>query len=52
MSVGAAPFRRLSMAVDVWGLGCLVYYTLSDGQHPFGGRLVRESNILKVICTC
>jgi len=27
-------------------LGCLFYYTLTNGQHPFGGLLQRQSNIL------
>lgn len=32
--------------VDVWPLGCMFHYVLSDGSHPFGGRYARESNIL------
>lgn len=38
---------RLTKAVDIFALGCLFYYVLSNGGHPFGDRYERESNILK-----
>ena len=31
-------------ASDVWSLGCLFFYFLGDGQHPFG-----DSNMLRTL---
>ncbi|XP_066517792.1 serine/threonine-protein kinase/endoribonuclease IRE1 isoform X2 [Hoplias malabaricus] len=33
-------------AVDVFSAGCVFYYTVSRGQHPFGDTLRRQANIL------
>lgn len=41
-----APSLRLSRSVDIFALGCVFYYVLSGGEHPFGGRLHREMNII------
>lgn len=38
---------RLTKSVDIFALGCLFYYTLTNGAHPFGDRFEREVNILK-----
>ena len=38
---------RLTKFVDIFALGCLFYYTLTRGEHPFGDKFVREVNILK-----
>ncbi|KAF9011861.1 hypothetical protein BDQ17DRAFT_1405458 [Cyathus striatus] len=38
---------RLTKSVDIFALGCLFYYTLTSGSHPFGDRFEREVNILK-----
>ncbi len=38
---------RLTRAVDVFALGCLAYYVLSNGDHPFGSRFEREMNIIR-----
>ncbi|KAL0564880.1 bifunctional endoribonuclease/protein kinase ire1 [Marasmius crinis-equi] len=38
---------RLTKSVDIFALGCLFYYTLTNGLHPFGDRFEREVNILK-----
>lgn len=38
---------RLTKSVDIFALGCLFYYTLTNGGHPFGDRFEREVNILK-----
>jgi len=32
--------------VDIFSLGCVFYYILSKGEHPFGKRFEREKNIL------
>ncbi|XP_061779018.2 serine/threonine-protein kinase/endoribonuclease IRE1 isoform X2 [Nerophis lumbriciformis] len=33
-------------AVDVFSAGCVFYYVVSRGQHPFGDALMRQFNIL------
>ncbi|XP_026998711.2 serine/threonine-protein kinase/endoribonuclease IRE1 [Tachysurus fulvidraco] len=33
-------------AVDIFSAGCLFYYVVSRGQHPFGDTLRRQANIL------
>lgn len=38
---------RLTKSVDIFALGCLFYYILTSGAHPFGDRYEREANILK-----
>ncbi|KZT64332.1 hypothetical protein DAEQUDRAFT_718191 [Daedalea quercina L-15889] len=38
---------RLTKSVDIFALGCLYYYVLTNGGHPFGDRFEREVNILK-----
>ncbi|OCH94596.1 hypothetical protein OBBRIDRAFT_747261 [Obba rivulosa] len=38
---------RLTKSVDIFALGCLYYYVLTNGGHPFGERYEREVNILK-----
>ncbi|KZT08189.1 uncharacterized protein LAESUDRAFT_757871 [Laetiporus sulphureus 93-53] len=38
---------RLTKSVDIFALGCLYYYVLTNGEHPFGDRFEREVNILK-----
>ncbi|XP_018329756.1 serine/threonine-protein kinase/endoribonuclease IRE1 isoform X2 [Agrilus planipennis] len=38
--------ERTTCAVDIFSLGCLFYYVLSDGEHPFGDTLRRQANIL------
>jgi serine/threonine-protein kinase/endoribonuclease IRE1 len=43
---GGKP-TRLTKSVDIFALGCLFYYTLTGGSHPFGDRFEREGNIMK-----
>lgn len=33
-------------SVDIFSLGCVFYYVLSKGHHPFGEPMRRQSNIL------
>lgn len=33
-------------AVDVFSAGCVFYFVISRGQHPFGDALRRQVNIL------
>lgn len=41
------PRHRLTKAVDLFALGCLYFWILMSGQHPFGEVYDRESNIVK-----
>ncbi|KAJ2857059.1 bifunctional endoribonuclease/protein kinase ire1 [Coemansia erecta] len=43
---GTGPRRRMTRAVDIFSMGCVFYYVLTDGDHPFGDRLSREQRIL------
>ncbi|KAI8393511.1 uncharacterized protein BYT42DRAFT_488608 [Radiomyces spectabilis] len=38
---------KATRAIDIFSAGCVFYYVLSGGEHPFGNRFGRESNILK-----
>ncbi|KAI9894501.1 MAG: bifunctional endoribonuclease/protein kinase ire1 [Vezdaea aestivalis] len=39
--------RRATRAIDIFSLGCVFYYVLTGGAHPFGDRYMREGNIIK-----
>uniref|UniRef100_A0A8C5AFI7 non-specific serine/threonine protein kinase n=1 Tax=Gadus morhua TaxID=8049 RepID=A0A8C5AFI7_GADMO len=41
-----APGNNPTAAVDVFSAGCVFYYVVSRGQHPFGDALRRQVNIL------
>lgn len=43
--------QRLTRAIDIFSLGCVFYYVLSKGKHPFGERFLREGNIIRGECT-
>lgn len=32
--------------MDIFSAGCVFYYVLSGGNHPFGESLYRQANIL------
>lgn len=32
--------------MDIFSAGCVFYYVVSGGQHPFGDSLRRQANIL------
>lgn len=38
---------KASKPNDIFSLGCVIYYTYTDGDHPFGNGLHRQTNILK-----
>ncbi|AWP05277.1 putative serine/threonine-protein kinase/endoribonuclease IRE1-like [Scophthalmus maximus] len=40
------PGNKPTAAVDVFSAGCVFYYVVSRGQHPFGDALRRQVNIL------
>ncbi|KAI1787275.1 kinase-like domain-containing protein, partial [Ganoderma leucocontextum] len=43
------PTGKLTKAVDIFVLGCIYYYVLTQGLHPFGHLFEREPNILRNI---
>ena len=38
---------KITKAIDIFSAGCVFYYVLTGGMHPFGDRFVREMNIMK-----
>uniref|UniRef100_A0A8C5KRY8 Serine/threonine-protein kinase/endoribonuclease IRE2 n=1 Tax=Jaculus jaculus TaxID=51337 RepID=A0A8C5KRY8_JACJA len=40
------PSDSPTSAVDIFSAGCVFYYVLSSGSHPFGDSLFRQANIL------
>ncbi|VVC31730.1 PUB domain,Pyrrolo-quinoline quinone beta-propeller repeat,Protein kinase domain,Serine/threonine- [Cinara cedri] len=36
----------VTKSIDIFSMGCLFYYILSDGKHPFGESLWRQAKIL------
>lgn len=36
--------------VDIFSAGCVFYYVISEGNHPFGKSLQRQANILLGAC--
>ncbi|XP_063082735.1 serine/threonine-protein kinase/endoribonuclease IRE2 isoform X3 [Cavia porcellus] len=40
------PPESPTSAVDIFSAGCVFYYVLSSGGHPFGESLYRQANIL------
>ena len=47
-SLGASPLTgpKMNQAIDVFSTGCVLYYILSQGKHPFGESFERENNII------
>lgn len=39
--------HRLTKAVDLFALGCLYFWVIMSGEHPYGATYDRESNIVK-----
>ncbi|KAK7113321.1 serine/threonine-protein kinase/endoribonuclease IRE1-like [Littorina saxatilis] len=37
---------RTTCAVDIFSAGCVLYYAVTKGKHPFGDSLKRQANIL------
>ncbi|MQM17377.1 hypothetical protein Taro_050350 [Colocasia esculenta] len=37
---------RQSRAVDLFSLGCVLFFCMTKGKHPFGSHFERDSNIL------
>lgn len=41
------PLLKVSKSIDIFALGCVFYYILSKGEHPFGSKLEREANVVR-----
>ncbi|VDN59955.1 unnamed protein product [Dracunculus medinensis] len=39
---------KITCAVDIFSLGCIFYYVLTKGMHPFGGSLQRQAKIVSL----
>ncbi|CEF60106.2 Serine/threonine-protein kinase/endoribonuclease IRE1 [Strongyloides ratti] len=37
----------VTVSVDIFSLGCIYYYVLSNGKHPFGDTIKRQDNIIQ-----
>ncbi|KAF8802400.1 hypothetical protein BYT27DRAFT_7261168 [Phlegmacium glaucopus] len=42
-----SPKTRLTKSIDIFALGCLFYYILTKGGHPYGYHFEREVNIVR-----
>jgi len=38
---------RQTRAVDIFNLGCILFFCMTGGKHPFGQHLERDINIVK-----
>ncbi|KAI8536773.1 hypothetical protein RHMOL_Rhmol10G0282800 [Rhododendron molle] len=38
---------RQTRAVDMFSIGCVLFYSMTAGRHPFGDRFERDNNIVK-----
>ncbi|KAL2916326.1 bifunctional endoribonuclease/protein kinase ire1 [Polyrhizophydium stewartii] len=38
---------RITRAVDIFSIGCVFFYVLTGGGHPFGDKFSREMNVLR-----
>jgi serine/threonine-protein kinase/endoribonuclease IRE1 len=38
---------RQSRAVDIFALGCIIHFVLTQGKHPFGEKFERDSRVLR-----
>ncbi len=39
--------RGLTKAIDIFSIGCVFYYFITRGEHPFGNRYVSGGNIIE-----
>lgn len=45
ISGGGVVPMKIKKSIDIFAAGLIFYFVLSDGEHAFGPRMVRESNI-------
>ncbi|MCL7022801.1 hypothetical protein MKW94_030655 [Papaver nudicaule] len=43
---------RQTRAVDLFSLGCVLFYCITGGKHPFGDWFERDSNIANIAKNC
>uniref|UniRef100_A0A0K0FBV6 non-specific serine/threonine protein kinase n=1 Tax=Strongyloides venezuelensis TaxID=75913 RepID=A0A0K0FBV6_STRVS len=36
----------VTVSIDIFALGCIYYYVLANGKHPFGDNIKRQDNII------
>lgn len=41
--------QKVTPALDIFSLGCIFYYVLTGGEHPFGTIIERDNNLSKCI---
>ncbi|KAJ8330376.1 bifunctional endoribonuclease/protein kinase ire1 [Batrachochytrium dendrobatidis] len=46
-SVSTVSQIRITRSVDIFACGCIYYYVLTGGKHPFGEKFLREVNVLR-----
>jgi len=39
--------ERQTKSVDIFALGCIIFYILTNGQHPFGNKYARARTIVR-----
>lgn len=44
--LSTSPSILQTCTVDIFSAGCVFYYVVSQGSHPFGKSLQRQANIL------
>jgi serine/threonine-protein kinase/endoribonuclease IRE1 len=43
----ASERLKITKSIDIFSVGCVIYYIMTNGSHPFGDKLKREHNIMK-----
>ncbi|KAH6571314.1 hypothetical protein BASA60_007226 [Batrachochytrium salamandrivorans] len=38
---------RITRSMDIFSSGCVFFYVLTGGKHPFGDKILREVNVLR-----
>ncbi|KTW30630.1 hypothetical protein T552_00346 [Pneumocystis carinii B80] len=46
-SLNSFQNHKVGRAIDIFSMGCVFYYVLTNGMHPFGEYYLREGNIVK-----
>jgi serine/threonine-protein kinase/endoribonuclease IRE1 len=40
-------YMRITKLIDIFSAGCVFYFIVSNGKHPFGEKFAREVNIMR-----
>ncbi|QSL64078.1 hypothetical protein MERGE_000233 [Pneumocystis wakefieldiae] len=46
-SLNSFQNHKVGREIDIFSMGCVFYYVLTKGMHPFGEYYLREGNIVK-----